>query len=89
MSITIFEKNGYIGGRSTTVNVFDDPRYPVELGAHSKKMHGGLIVKERRFLSPQTGFLFKQQLTLDSIPVPCVKIATTTTLECISANNST
>lgn len=32
VSITIFERSGYVGGRSTTVNVFDDPRYPVELG---------------------------------------------------------
>jgi NAD(P)-binding Rossmann-like domain len=33
VSITIYEKSNYIGGRSTTVNVFDDERYPVELGA--------------------------------------------------------
>jgi hypothetical protein len=32
LSITIYERSGYIGGRSTTVNVFDDVRYPVELG---------------------------------------------------------
>jgi hypothetical protein len=32
VSITIFERSEYIGGRSTTINVFDDPRYPVELG---------------------------------------------------------
>ncbi|KAK9467933.1 Prenylcysteine lyase-domain-containing protein [Lipomyces arxii] len=31
--ITVFEKNKYIGGRSTTVNVHDDPSWPVELGA--------------------------------------------------------
>lgn len=32
VSITIYERSGYIGGRSTTINVFDDVRYPVELG---------------------------------------------------------
>lgn len=30
--ITIFEKSDYIGGRSTTVDALDDPKYPVELG---------------------------------------------------------
>lgn len=33
LNITVFERNPYIGGRSTTVNVFEDPAYPVELGA--------------------------------------------------------
>jgi prenylcysteine oxidase/farnesylcysteine lyase len=32
VDITIFEKSGYVGGRSTTVNVFDDERFDVELG---------------------------------------------------------
>lgn len=33
MTITVFERNSYIGGRSTTVDAYDDPKYPVELGA--------------------------------------------------------
>ncbi|RMY95780.1 hypothetical protein D0862_08676 [Hortaea werneckii] len=33
INITIFDRNPYIGGRSTTVNVYDDPTEPVELGA--------------------------------------------------------
>ena len=33
VEITVFESNSYIGGRTTTVNALDDPRYPVELGA--------------------------------------------------------
>jgi prenylcysteine oxidase/farnesylcysteine lyase len=33
LDITVFESNSYIGGRATTVNALDDPRYPVELGA--------------------------------------------------------
>ncbi|EED20223.1 prenylcysteine lyase, putative [Talaromyces stipitatus ATCC 10500] len=32
-NITVFERETYIGGRSTTVDVFDNPSYPVELGA--------------------------------------------------------
>ncbi|KAI9691326.1 MAG: hypothetical protein M1820_009747 [Bogoriella megaspora] len=33
VNITLFERNSYIGGRSTTVNAYDDPSQPVELGA--------------------------------------------------------
>ncbi|KAL3453432.1 hypothetical protein BJX65DRAFT_263882 [Aspergillus insuetus] len=33
LNITVFERADYVGGRSTTVNVFDDPAYPIELGA--------------------------------------------------------
>lgn len=33
LNVTVFERASYIGGRSTTVNVFDHPAYPIELGA--------------------------------------------------------
>ncbi|KAK2595546.1 hypothetical protein QQS21_006720 [Conoideocrella luteorostrata] len=33
VNITVFEKTGRIGGRTLTVNVFDDPKERVELGA--------------------------------------------------------
>ncbi|EAW09518.1 putative prenylcysteine lyase [Aspergillus clavatus NRRL 1] len=33
VDITVFERAPHVGGRSTTVDVLDDPRYPVELGA--------------------------------------------------------
>ncbi|KAK5279925.1 hypothetical protein LTR40_007098 [Exophiala xenobiotica] len=33
LDITVFDSNAYIGGRTTTVNALDDPRYPTELGA--------------------------------------------------------
>ncbi|KAF7178589.1 hypothetical protein CNMCM7691_007401 [Aspergillus felis] len=33
VEITVYERNSYIGGRSTTVNALDDPKYPIELGA--------------------------------------------------------
>ncbi|KAK9855926.1 Farnesylcysteine lyase [Penicillium brevicompactum] len=33
VEITVYERDSYVGGRSTTVNVFDDPAYPIELGA--------------------------------------------------------
>ncbi|KAK5133034.1 hypothetical protein LTR08_008239 [Meristemomyces frigidus] len=33
VNITVFERNEYIGGRSTTVDAYDNPAFPVELGA--------------------------------------------------------
>jgi len=33
VNITVFERSSYVGGRSTTVNAYDDALYPVELGA--------------------------------------------------------
>lgn len=33
VNITVFEKNGYIGGRVATVNVYDDIYQPTELGS--------------------------------------------------------
>ncbi|KAI1608421.1 prenylcysteine oxidase [Exophiala viscosa] len=33
LEITVFDTNTYIGGRTTTVNALEDPRYPTELGA--------------------------------------------------------
>ncbi|KAL2014139.1 hypothetical protein VTN00DRAFT_1664 [Thermoascus crustaceus] len=33
VNITVFERASHVGGRSTTVNVFGNPAYPVELGA--------------------------------------------------------
>ncbi|RPB25540.1 putative prenylcysteine lyase [Terfezia boudieri ATCC MYA-4762] len=33
VSITVYEKNSYVGGRSTTVNVYNNPDEVVELGA--------------------------------------------------------
>lgn len=33
VDITVYEKSSYIGGRSTTVNVYGNPDEPAELGA--------------------------------------------------------
>ncbi|KAJ5629077.1 hypothetical protein N7490_011305 [Penicillium lividum] len=33
VNVTVFERASYVGGRSTTVDAFDDPAYPIELGA--------------------------------------------------------
>ncbi|KAK9374308.1 Prenylcysteine lyase-domain-containing protein [Lipomyces chichibuensis] len=48
--ITVFEKNCYIGGRSTTINVHDDPRWPVEVGASVfVKVNFNLVAAAREF----------------------------------------
>jgi prenylcysteine oxidase/farnesylcysteine lyase len=33
LEVTVFDANPRVGGRTTTVNALDDPRYPTELGA--------------------------------------------------------
>ena len=33
VNITVYERSDYVGGRSRTVNVYDDSRHPAELGA--------------------------------------------------------
>ncbi len=33
INVTVYERSDYVGGRSTTVDVFEDPAEPVELGA--------------------------------------------------------
>jgi prenylcysteine oxidase/farnesylcysteine lyase len=33
INITVFERSSYVGGRCTTVDAYDDPHNPVELGA--------------------------------------------------------
>ncbi|KAL1301648.1 hypothetical protein AAFC00_005870 [Neodothiora populina] len=33
LNITVYERESYVGGRSTTVDVYDDPFQPAELGA--------------------------------------------------------
>ncbi|KAK6363149.1 hypothetical protein TWF730_000596 [Orbilia blumenaviensis] len=32
VNITVYERNNYVGGRTTTINAYDDPEEPVELG---------------------------------------------------------
>ncbi|KAI0813900.1 prenylcysteine oxidase [Xylaria sp. FL0064] len=56
INVTIFEKTGRIGGRTLTVNVYDDPIEPIELGASifvdvnyilsNATRHFGLTVKD-------------------------------------------
>ncbi|KAL8692793.1 MAG: hypothetical protein Q9224_003887 [Gallowayella concinna] len=53
VDITIYERNHYVGGRSTTVNVYDDPDEPAELGASIfVKVNQNLVNAAERFNLP-------------------------------------
>jgi prenylcysteine oxidase/farnesylcysteine lyase len=43
VNITVYERNDYIGGRTTTVNVWDQPDFAVELG-------GSIFVEVNRIM---------------------------------------
>ncbi|KAJ6166488.1 hypothetical protein N7470_001935 [Penicillium chermesinum] len=50
LNITIYERESYIGGRSTTVDAFDDPEYPTELGASIfVQVNANLVNASREF----------------------------------------
>ncbi|ODH38739.1 hypothetical protein ACO22_02212 [Paracoccidioides brasiliensis] len=50
LNLTVYERASYIGGRSTTVNLFDDPSLPVELGASIfVEVNKNLIRATRKF----------------------------------------
>ncbi|KAL9110361.1 MAG: hypothetical protein Q9227_005092 [Pyrenula ochraceoflavens] len=50
LNITIFEQSSYIGGRSITVDAFDDPTLPIELGASIfVKVNRNLVSAAERF----------------------------------------
>lgn len=60
INITIFDRNDYIGGRSTTVNALDDPRYPVELGASIFVAVNQILVNATRdFKLPVSGKIYE------------------------------
>ncbi|KAL8953639.1 MAG: hypothetical protein Q9183_007320, partial [Haloplaca sp. 2 TL-2023] len=52
-NVTIYERNNYVGGRSTTVNVYHDPMQPVELGASIfVKVNHNLVNAAEQFALP-------------------------------------
>ena len=53
-SITIFERNSYIGGRSTTVFAYNDSSIPVELGASIFVELNRILVDTAKELGLQT-----------------------------------
>ncbi|KAL8989254.1 MAG: hypothetical protein Q9177_001816, partial [Variospora cf. flavescens] len=56
INLTIYERNNYIGGRTTTVNAYDDPNYPVELGGSIfVKLNHNLVNAARAFNLPISG----------------------------------
>nr|KMM64579.1 hypothetical protein CPAG_00931 [Coccidioides posadasii RMSCC 3488] len=50
INITVFERSNYVGGRSMTVDLFDDPAQPVELGASIfVKANSNLLKAAKKF----------------------------------------
>ena len=50
LNVTVYEREGHVGGRSTTVSVFGDPSEPVELGASIfVKINKNLVSAVERF----------------------------------------
>ncbi|KAK2808418.1 hypothetical protein FQN50_004803 [Emmonsiellopsis sp. PD_5] len=50
LNITVYERDSHVGGRSTTVNLFDDPAHPIELGASIfVKANKNLIKASKKF----------------------------------------
>lgn len=50
VNITVYERSDYVGGRSTTVNAYNDPTEPVELGASIfVEVNRNLVSAARKF----------------------------------------
>lgn len=57
LNITVYERSSYVGGRSTTVDVYGDPTEPVELGASIfVKVNKNLVSAAREFALATQGF---------------------------------
>lgn len=62
VNITVYERSSYVGGRSTTVDVYDDPTEPVELGASIfVQVNKNLVSAAREFGLATQGFKPKIQ----------------------------
>lgn len=58
VNLTVFERNSYIGGRSTTVNAYNDSTLPVELGASIFVSANQILADAvKEFDLPTLGFL--------------------------------
>ena len=75
VNITIFERNHYIGGRCTTVNVYDDPDLPVELGASIfVEVNQILVNASRQFNLSQSSVRGSSNPDIQSIPGPSLGV---------------
>ncbi|KAK9470687.1 Prenylcysteine lyase-domain-containing protein [Dipodascopsis tothii] len=72
-NITVYERNEYVGGRSTTVDVHGDARWPVELGASIfvKENYNLMAAAEDLGLTVQTTALGRgKPQSVDEEPAP-------------------
>ncbi|KAM0798625.1 Prenylcysteine lyase-domain-containing protein [Usnea florida] len=57
VNITVYERSGYVGGRSTTIDVYGDPAEPVEVGASIfVEVNKNLVSAAREFGLSTQGF---------------------------------
>ena len=64
--VTIFERNSYIGGRSTTVNAWDNAAEPVELGASIFVQVNKNLVSAAKEFNLSTSAMSKSKVSLRS-----------------------
>ncbi|KAI4136649.1 MAG: hypothetical protein L6R39_007682, partial [Caloplaca ligustica] len=63
VNITVYERNDYVGGRSITVNAYDDPDFPVEVGASIfVKVNRNLVNAAESFGLPVRGMRASREL---------------------------
>ncbi|QIX00580.1 hypothetical protein AMS68_006097 [Peltaster fructicola] len=68
INITILERNSYVGGRSTTINAYDDPGYPLELGASIFVKVNHILVDAARTFNLTTSSFATAQIAGDRAP---------------------
>ena len=71
INVTIFEKNSYIGGRSTTVHAYNDSSFPIELGASVFVEINKILVDAVEAFNLSTSFFNSLS---DDIPGPALGI---------------
>ena len=70
LNITVFERSEFVGGRSTTVNVFSSPLEPVELGASIfVKVNKNLVSAVKEFGLTTSAFARKTDEQTDQLGV--------------------
>ena len=69
--MTIFERNSYIGGRSTTVHAYNDSSFPIELGASVFVEINKILVDAVEAFNLSTSFFNSLS---DDIPGPALGI---------------
>lgn len=68
VNISVFERNSYIGGRTTTVNAWSSPHHPIELGGSIFVSVNHILVSATEEFNLSTTFFEERYTEDDSIP---------------------